>query len=94
MTALYYTPEIWRQKASSDLQRLKQEGRLKNARWMSHPPRTYWGMWVVLGDGEVLGAGRTREEAVLASRQSRKKAYTLQLAPIGPDGSLRVVLDR
>lgn len=87
MTTLYRIPENWRPRPGDARRRERQMlGRKKNFAWLQNPPRPYWGKWVILGDGRVLGSGRTRKAAVLAYRASRKRACVVIAITLGPGG--------
>lgn len=88
MTSLYYIPQGWNRAEDPRIRRLLQEGRKKNSVWLNDPPRAYWGRWVVLGDGQVLGQGRNREEAIRNFQANKKKAHALLVVPIEPTGAI------
>lgn len=94
MTSLYYIPQGWNRVEDPVSAERKREGRRRNGQWLSNPPKLYWGKWVVLGDGNVLGAGRTREEAVRMFQASRKRPHSLLVAPVESNGAIFRVYEK
>lgn len=88
MAALFAIPKGWKEESSDSARVRRQLGNRMNYLWLQAPPKPYWGKWVVLGDGKVLGSGKSRPAAVKAFLARNVRPAALVVVPIGADGAL------